>query len=256
MTRRIVLATLGSLGDLHPFIALGIALQAAGCEVVLASAAEYRDKVGAAGLTFSAVRPGFDDLERDLGASRAGMTRAVVADNRFLFRRIVLPWLRQSYEDLLPITAGADLVLASSLAFGARLAAEMCARPCIGIVLQPMMFLSAYDPPLFPQALWLTPLMRAGGPGFTRMLLWAARLSLRGMFAPLAALRRELGLPPSGPDPLFAGQFSGHGAIGLYSPLLGAVRPDYPPQTLIAGFAGFDSVDGRAATLEPSLRPF
>jgi hypothetical protein len=48
--RRIVLSTLGSLGDLHPVMGLALGLQARGHDVVLATSEFYRDNVGAAGL--------------------------------------------------------------------------------------------------------------------------------------------------------------------------------------------------------------
>ena len=48
--RRIALVTFGSLGDLHPFIAVGRALQARGYEPVIATTAQYRENVAAAGL--------------------------------------------------------------------------------------------------------------------------------------------------------------------------------------------------------------
>ena len=44
LSRKVVLATVGSLGDLHPFIALGQALNNLGVNVVIASAPEYQSK--------------------------------------------------------------------------------------------------------------------------------------------------------------------------------------------------------------------
>jgi rhamnosyltransferase subunit B len=76
MRHKIVLATMGSLGDLHPFIALGCALRDRGVNVVLACAVEYGSKVTAAGLQFHALRPSFADVERDLGMDRAELGRA------------------------------------------------------------------------------------------------------------------------------------------------------------------------------------
>ncbi len=256
MTRRIVLATLGSLGDLHPFIALARALQGPGYQVTLAAAAEYRDKVMSAGVPFQAMRPSFAQMEHDLGMSRAELTRHMVADSRFLFRRLVLPYLRQSYDDMMQICADADLVLTSSLAYGARLAAEKRALPWSGVVLQPMMFLSAYDPPLVLRAAWVTRLLRACGPAPTAMVLRAGKRAVRRMFAPLDEVRCAIGLGPSALDPMFESQFSALGTIALYSGLLGAVQPDYPPRTVIAGFATFDSLDGAKAGLEPALEEF
>ncbi len=254
--RDIVLVTVGSLGDLHPFIALGIALRERGCTVTLASAAEYRAKVEAAGLGFHAVRPSFADLERDLAMSRRDATARMLADSRFLFRGVVLPSLRSAYADLEPLISRSDLVLTSSLAFSARLAAERHGVPWIGVVLQPMLFLTAHDPPQLPGAAWLTRLMRTLGPGPTTVLLGGLRRVVGSVFRPLEVLRAELGLEPSTRDPLFDGQFGAAGAIGLYADVLGGIQPDFPPRTLIAGFTGFDSDDGRDAALPPALAEF
>ena len=104
--RPIVLATLGSLGDLHPFMALGLALQSRGGRPIIATAEEYRAKVIAAGLEFHAMRPSFADIERDLGMSRAELTRSIVRRIDVLFRRVVLPYAHGAYDDILPLAAG------------------------------------------------------------------------------------------------------------------------------------------------------
>lgn len=256
MKRKIVLATLGSLGDLHPFMALGLALREHGVHVAVASAAEYRDKVERCGLEFRAVRPSIEELEHTLGLDRAGLVRAVVADNYFLFRKVVLPHLRASYEDMRAVLQGADLLLTSSLAFGARLAAEEIAVPWMGVVLQPFMFLSAHDPPVIPRAEWLSAVLRRLGPVSAAWALRLIKLATSGLMAPVHAARRDIGLPPCSLHPLFEGQFSGLGAIGLYSRMLGEVQADYPEPTAIVGFASFDSEDGAPSALDPALDAF
>ena len=42
---RVLLATLGSYGDLYPYIAAGIGLRHLGHEVLIATSASYREKV-------------------------------------------------------------------------------------------------------------------------------------------------------------------------------------------------------------------
>ena len=242
MQATVVLATLGSLGDLHPFIALGRALRARGANVVMACASEYRDKVEGADLVFRAVRPSFADLERRLGMEPAELTSAMLARNDFLLRDVLMPHLRQSYDDMADILAGADLLVASSLAFGARLAAERQGLPWVGVALQPMMFLSAFDAPVIPHAEWLSALLRRLGHIPTGWVLALAKLVVARQLRPVHALRNAIGLAPTGVNPLFGGQFSANGAIGLYSPLLGEARRDFPPAALIAGFAVFDGV--------------
>ena len=58
--RRVVLTTFGSLGDLHPYVAIALGLQARGHEVVLATGECYRRKIEALGLGFRPLRPDSD----------------------------------------------------------------------------------------------------------------------------------------------------------------------------------------------------
>jgi rhamnosyltransferase subunit B len=252
----VILATVGSLGDLHPFIAVGLALQERGVDVVVACAGEYRAKVQSAGLAFRAIRPSFDDMQQASGMGRAQLTEALLARSDFLFRKLIVPSVRASYADMLMVLEGADLLLTSSLGLGARLAAERLSIPWIAIVLQPMMFLSAYDPPVIPRAEWLTRVLRRAGPTVTGAVLGLVKRGFGRMLRPVDDLRAEIGLGPASQDALFDGQFSSYGAIGLYSTVLGGVQPDFPKATAIVGFASFDSEDGAAAVLDPRLNEF
>src|SRR5437868_3864440 len=58
--RRIVLTATGSLGDLHPYIAIALGLVARGHEAIVATSACYRDKIDALGLGFRVIRPDAD----------------------------------------------------------------------------------------------------------------------------------------------------------------------------------------------------
>ena len=257
MQHRIVLATVGSLGDLHPFIALGLALRGAGVSVTVACADEYRDKVESAGLVFHSMRPSFAQMQADLRMTRAELTKAILARNDFLFRKVVLPYARPAYADMTDVLRGADLLLSSSLAFGARFAAEQSGTPWFGIVLQPSMFLSAHDPPVLPPVEGLSAVLRRLGPGPAAIALRVVKFGLGRLLAPLEDLRRELGLPATVGNVLFEGQYSSLGAIGLYSAVLGGVQPDYPRPTSVVGFATFDAdavTDlGRAGALNEFL---
>ena len=223
---------------------------------MLACAAEYREHALAAGLAFQPLRPSHCELERDLGLTRAALTREAIRRPDFLFRALVLPYLRAAFEDMDGLCADADLVLTSSLAFGARLAAERRGVPWIGIVLQPFMFLSAHDPPILQRAEWLGRLMRAAGPRASGVLLRALQAAFAPLFAPVHTLRRELALPRSRAHPLFEGQFGAHGAIGLYSPVLGGPQPDHPAPCAIVGFARVGGAADRSVARDERLEAF
>ena len=45
MNKKVVIATIGSLGDLHPFVAIGVALKERGAKVLMAVPASQVSKV-------------------------------------------------------------------------------------------------------------------------------------------------------------------------------------------------------------------
>jgi UDP:flavonoid glycosyltransferase YjiC (YdhE family) len=252
---RIVLATFGSLGDLHPFLALALRLRAAGHQPVIATAALYREKVEAEGLEFAAVRPDFGDLERDLGATPEETMVRMIAGEDFLFREVLFPYVRVGFEDSLRAIEGADMVVTTNFAFGARLAAEVRGVPLVAAVLQPAVFLSRFDPPSGPYPL-MNRLVGGVGPVGRGVLREVVKGVVAGWATPVHALRRELGLPRVR-DLVFDGQSANAVlTLGLYSPLLGAPQPDFPPRTRLTGFCFYDSEAGAASRLSPELERF
>ena len=240
MPKRVVLATAGTLGDLHPFIAIAIRLAERGFDVAIATSPDFRDNILAEGLTFHPVGPSRDDVLRDLRIDIRELGRRIIKDTMFVLEGACFPYLKVMYEDLLPVIDGASLVLASSLMFSARFAAEKRGIPQMTVALQPMVFVSAFDPPSLSPAPWLAPLLWKLGPGVTRAVYGAAKRFATRRARPLYAFRRQLGLPETGADLLFEGQFSALGTLATYSNLLGLVRSDYPPNTTITGFTFYD----------------
>jgi hypothetical protein len=127
----------------------------------------------------------------------------------------------RAYDDLLPALEGASLVLAGSMMYSARFAAEKLAIPSLTIALQPMVFWSAHDPPSVSQAPSLAPLLL--GPATTRAVYGPSKMLAARRARPLRAFRRALGLPDTKASPLFEGQFSPHGTLATYSSLHGGI---------------------------------
>jgi len=248
---KIVLATFGTHGDLHPFIAIALGLRERGFDPVIATLSHFRDNVEAAGLRFHALRPSQEQIESDLGMSQPQMLRAVQREPQIILTRFILPYLRQTYEDALAAVTDASLVFTSTIAFGAKLAAEKLGVPNLGVVLQPYTLLSAYDPPLLSNAPFASRLFYRGGRVTTRTFLGLARTVASVWARPIHRFRRELGLPSTRLHPFFEGQFEGGTPIGLYSRVLGDIQPDFPDGFVIAGFAFYDGLSpAGAATSE------
>lgn len=248
--KRIILATHGTLGDLHPYLAIALELQARGHSPVIATSEYHRRKIEAKGLLFHAIRPdiSFDDkeLHRRLTEPKRGLERVI--------REFMLPVLRATYDDLLAAVerdGGADLLISQILIFAAPLIAEKHSIPWVSTELQPGAFLSAYDPPVLAPVPALANL-RGLGSTFHRGLFKVAKLTARSWSEPVSELRRELGLPP-GKDPLFEGRNSPHLILALFSRVIASPQPDWPANIFVTGFPFYDEDD---STLPPELTKF
>ena len=229
---RIVLATFGSLGDLHPYLAVALELQRRGHQPVVATHGLYRERVQSMGLEFAPVRPHYDEWSDPAAMIREAMDAR--KGSEVVLKKMVLPFLRESRDDLLAASRGADVIVDHVLAFTAPLVAESLAIPRVSTALQPFAMFSRHDPPLAPAAPWLSR-MRGMGP-WAWGGLWALGGALtRGWFRRLDALRAEMGLPASGRHPLLDG-FSRELHLVLFSRELAEPQPDWPACAVQTGF--------------------
>jgi len=235
--KRIVFATFGSLGDLHPYIAIARELARRGHRPLIATFPEYRENVEAAGAGFAPMRPGMDRF-----GDRAAIMEKLIDPWRgpeFMVREIFMPHVRESYEDLARACERADLLVTHPLTFAGLLLSEKTGLPRASSALSPMTMYSALDPPVFPAAPWMR-WARKLGPGAYRALFRLPRALVRRWEAPLRAFRAELGLPASDALAQFEGQFSSRLHLALFSGALAAPQPDWPSATVVCGFPRYD----------------
>lgn len=231
---RIVLTPLGSLGDLHPFLALGLELARRRHEVVFASSGHYRGRLEGLGFEFHDLGPDADPDDPELMAYLMDVRKG---PERVL-REFVFPALPGAYADMARPLEGADLVVAGELAHAARLAAETRGIPWAFVALQPLSFFSPYDPPVPTPYPWLAHL-RPLGLGVNRAVMAMGKKVTLPWAEPLQAFRRQLGLPPTA-HPIFEGKFSPRLNLALFSPLVGPPQPDWPAATVATGFCFYD----------------
>ena len=250
---RITLATLGSFGDLHPFLAIGLGLKARGHDVTLASCPVYAQKVAVAGLRFAPLRPDAPSPEK--ASELAERVMDARTGTRAVMDEWTMPVLRDTYADLAAACDGADLLINHTIVFPGPLLAEKTGLPFLSAVLQPIVFFSVHDPCIPPT----TPRWQ----GFAQLPKPLVRLAYRlgwkmtrPWLRPVDELRAELGLPPSKKHPLIEGQFSALGTLALFSSALGAPQPDWPQNTVQTGFAFYDSLEGKGEALSPELEAF
>ncbi len=254
--RRVILATGGSLGDIHPVIAVGMALQARGLTAVVATSVDYRAKIEAEGLTFREVGPSIARLEADTGLDLAQLTARIARSDRFLFENIMLAYAGESTRQMIEASRDADIVTGLSFAVGARIAAEVLGKPFVSIALQPTTVFSAFDPPTLPAAPWLAPARGGLQLALNRATLAIARQTTAPWTRRIDRIRAELGAPPSPGDIFFDALRHADLALGLYSPLLSPRQPDAPATFEVVGYAAYDSDAGGPSVLPEALGPF
>ena len=231
---RVLITTFGTLGDVEPYLALGRGLAERGHEPTIATHEFYREMIEGEGLGFHPVRPDAHPEDREAFA-RAMSPRF---GSKYVLRELVIPHLRDSWEDTVRAARGAEIVVTHPLTFAGRIVAEEAGLPWVSTILAPLSFFSRYDFPVvppFPNAWRLY-----GIPGVPRVLIRLFRAITRSWTAPVRALRAERELPPDG-DPLYEGQHSSLLTLALFSPVLAAPQPDWPPRTRVTGFPFRDS---------------
>ncbi|HYG82515.1 MAG TPA: glycosyltransferase [Pyrinomonadaceae bacterium] len=253
--KRIVLTTFGSFGDVHPYIAVGLELKARGHRAVIATSPLYREKIEATGLDFRPIRPDFRPPQEE--PELVAKIMDVKTGAEFLFKEVLMPHLRDGYEDLREATRDADLLVTHVITMAGPILAQKTGIPWVSTVLAPASFFSAHDPFVPPQAPGVIKLLRLS-PLVARGFYAIARRITDKWAEPVYRLRAEVGLP-RGRHPIFEGQHSPRLVLALYSRVLGAPQPDWPPNTAITGFPFFDrkDIDGKAeADLAPGLKKF
>ncbi len=232
---RIVFATIGSLGDLHPCVALALELQRRGHSVTIASTEFYREKVQELGIGFYPIRPNWKPNDHHLIRQCENLRRGP----EMLFRKLILPHLKDTYEDLLSAVDGADLMIAGELVYAAPLIAEKLKMPWASVILSPCSFFSAHDPSVLVTVPGLIRLRKAGW-HINRGLLNLARMATKHWWEPVRILRRQLGLRTDC-DPFARDKFSPDLVSALFSRCLAQPQPDWPSQTVQPGFVYYDS---------------
>jgi len=171
---KIVVATIGSRGDVQPYINLCQGLQEAGHDVVLSTNPTLCSLADSHGIRSAPVGPAVDMgaegarlMEQSFGNLYLGMIRVMQ-----LAARLV----EEAYPDALKVCKGADLVITSDTGSGIA-EAEKLGLPWISVTLQP-----ARVPVENPN------------PSFMARIIWGMIGKL--MILPVNRSRKRLGAPP------------------------------------------------------------
>jgi UDP:flavonoid glycosyltransferase YjiC (YdhE family) len=230
---KLLLVPIGSAGDVHPFVGLGLALRRRGHEVTVITNGYFEPLIRRVGLDFEPVGTA-EEFQEFLDEPDAWHPRKAL--------RLVVEWmgrlLPRVYEPVVRLyERGRTVVAAGALALGARVAQEKLGVVMATLYLAPAMFRSTYLPPLLP-GLW----MPAWLPRWVKGMMFRLgdRLVVdRALDGPINGFRAGLGLPP-------ARRFfdvwwhSTRRVLGLFPDWFGPPQPDWPPQTRLTGFPLYD----------------
>ncbi len=234
---KIVLSTFGSLGDIHPKIALGLELRARGHEVIFNVMEAFREKFETLGFPISPLRPSLDPEDREL----VRRLMDIKTGPELMFTEILLPNVRPMFEDVLKAVAGADLVVSGEVVLPIKSVVEKTGIKWVSTSLAPISFLSADDPSVYPTAEFLEN-FRFMPRFFHEAVLNYAKKTFLDWFAPYQKFRRELGLDPNH-DPMFGDKYSKSLHLAMFSRALAVPQPDWAQSTLQTGFCFYDGAE-------------
>jgi rhamnosyltransferase subunit B len=237
----VLLPTLGSAGDVHPYIALGAALEARGHRATIITTPLFQAQIERQGLrylpvgTLEQVRSAIADP--DLWHLRKGFE---------VLAQVFIPAIEEIYR-LIEKHADANTVVAFSTgAFGARVAQEKLGIPSASIHLQPTVIRSFADQGMFGNVRLSASRPQWFKYGLFRLVDWL--IIDRRIKAPLNEFRARLGLAPV-ERVMHRWMHSPQLVIAFFPEWFAAVQPDWPPNAHAVGFPLWDPA-GEPAPLQ------
>lgn len=228
---KILIHTLGSSGDLNPFLALALELKARGHEIHFALSPKFTEKARALG--FSATVAG-EDPDWDSELMRRMLVMHRIQPIQIMFEEALIPAIGPAAAALEPLVREADLFLSHTIQLAAPVVAERTGTPWISASPATLIYETGAFPP--PSVAW------KGCPAWLSRLGWQIG---RGMFRDLdtlaAAEYKKLGVAPR-PNILSGGSYSRHLTLGLWSSSFFPRPADWPSWFQVGGYArGGDS---------------
>lgn len=237
----VLLVTLGSSGDVHPFVGLGAELRRRGHRATLVTNAHFEPAALREGLAFLPIGTA-SDYRRTVENPRLWHPRGGLA----VIAAGIVATMRLIYDAIAANSAPDTVVAASTLSFGARIAQEKLGLPLATVHLQPSVLRTASEFPVLPGVpAWRHP------PAYVVKAFFALvdRVFIDPLFAKAVdAMRSDLGLPRVR---RFFGNWlhSPDLVVGLFPEWFAAPKPDWPRPLVLAGFTGYDG--GRGNELLP-----
>lgn len=240
---KIVLVTLGTSGDVNPFLSIARALRHQGHETIFVTQPYFQDQIEQEGFRFCGCGQSWDptQLHHDTRLTKPG------SGTFLIWKEIYLPFVSAAYHCVRSVLQQeqVSVVLNHIWCFGGFLAAREKNIRHGMVALAPLVWFSQQDPsiygPLIPPA-WLH-----------RFLITPAKAGLNWTLGrDLRKLSRTLGLSELGNQPYFAAMQHATYNLGMWSPSWRGISKDDPPHSFVCGFPG-PGTHENAETTAPSL---
>ncbi len=230
-----IISALGSSGDVHPMVGLGVRLKQRGHRVTLMASVYFEQLITGAGLELIAAdQPGeFEESvhDPDIWHPRRGPM--------LMLRKYIAPGVRPIYEEIAQRYEPGETVLCGHvLDYGSRIAQEKLGAPLASAYFAPVALRSVYESPKLPPALL--------GPNvphwFKSFQYWLSDVAFvdRAIKGPINAFRKELGLAPVS-RPMHSWIHSPQMVLAMFPEWFAPTQPDWPPQVRHTGFPMWDA---------------
>jgi rhamnosyltransferase subunit B len=237
----VMLLTLGSSGDVHPFIALGQAMRQRGHRVTVLTNPLFQALIESQGLEFLPLGK-LEEAQLAIGNPDVWHLRKGFA----IIASVIVPAIAEAYRHI-EQRADSDTVVAfSTLAFGGRVAQEKLGVPSASVHLQPSVIRTYAD-----QGMLGNVRLSAARPRWMKRLLFSLVDALvldRNLKQPLNRFRATLGLAPVA-HVMDRWMHSPQLVLAMFPEWFAEPQPDWPANTHVVGFAQFDN-DGASPSLE------
>ena len=244
---RILVITLGSAGDVHPFLAIALALRERGHDVTFATSPYFAPLIERVGLPLQPLGTA-EDFEQKI--SDPGLWRPLRGFG--VIANMVERSMPHVYELVEQETAGGDTVVVSHpLVFGARVAHDALGVPLVTVHLAPAAIWSLDAPPVATVGIGSI----EGWPSLAKRFLvgFGEKCVDLRMGSVLNRFRAEHGLAAVRQ----IGSKWWHSpqrVIGLFPDWYAPPQADWPPQTVLTGFPLYDEREG--SPLSPQVEAF
>ena len=237
--KTITIVTVGSRGDVQPYIALGLGLEGAGYGVRIAAPATLSGLITSYGLMALPIHA--VDPRAFLGS--AAVQDAAEQGNPLLQMRRLLhearPLIAGFLEEVWEACQGSDAVIATAIPYGAQDGAEKLGIPCIYTFLHPLFPTSSFPSPLAPRLLGNLGSLNRATHRLVEGLIWQA-------FRPaVKTFRKRLGLPPA---PFWNSHRLMQQRTSLvlfgFSPAVVRKPKDWPEHAHVTGYWFLDELEG------------